>query len=158
GAVAEARDRDRGEGARGMVDEREPAVAAAGRREGSDQDEPGAHAVGEGAAGERAGEARRRVGRGDEAGEPERQAADVVQVDEDEGQGHAPPEGVDDDAGLVEPERARELRVQLARCAGEPGRERKTSMRFDPRHYSPTLRVGSTPVLGRGLTATRRLS
>ena len=71
--------------------------------------------------------------RDDQAGRSEPEAADVVQVDDEERQHDAVPEGVDEPADLQEPDLPRQARIETPeRCQGLHGGTLAAPLRRDP--------------------------
>jgi hypothetical protein len=99
------------EGLPGLVHKREVADAQRHRHQRPGERQPSADAVGE-PAGDRAGEqAEDPVRRERETGDPERETADVVEIDDDERKRDPVPERVDEPARLQRPDGARKPRV-----------------------------------------------
>ena len=96
-------------------------------------------------------ELRRRRDRDSEPGGSQPEAADVVEVDDEERQHDAVPERVDDAADLEEPDVARQLRIEAAEqphSATVSARQWRTStagLRAEPGRSVPWMSMGEPP-------------
>ena len=114
GAAAEADEHVQPEGLPGRADQREERERHRHQDEGCGQHPSRSESIGECAADEPRHQRRGRVGSDDESGNPERDAAHVVQVDDQERSDHPVPEHVREPARLQDPDVPRQLRIEAA--------------------------------------------